>query len=349
MSHYSPHTSATFEGYYNRFRLPSGSSVCLIISSVPGKSTKPYMISFTHVNKQGTKVWQKEYWPSKWQIYKAQSLSSFSAKGNEDDYIIEWDDGLFKFKNGQVSWDLNTPEINFKAKQLNRGIPWNPSDNDSTPAGLLAKFPLPIQWHIHTVESTAEFSLAINDKANEIELLNEDLEGEAKVHIEKNWAVSFPKSYIWMQVRDSEKQKGLSLAGGSLIPGVQAYLIGYQGSNKSFISFKPPTSTSIFGLSLGLYQNQVSSKKGVIDLDVIGWFKRLKIKGQCDPSTYFSFAAPLNTGHQPDYTVQSYAANITVEVYERSWPWSEWVQVEKESFKEGGMEFGGDAYERHEE
>ncbi|WWC73892.1 uncharacterized protein I206_107864 [Kwoniella pini CBS 10737] len=332
MSHYSPHNSASFEGYYNRFRLPSGASVCLIVSSVPGAKERPYMISFTHVNSNGTQYWQKEYWSDKWETQRSQG----------DDYSIEWDQGRFEFKDEKVNWEMKTKEIEFYAKQLNRGIPWKPDNSNSTPAGILAKFPLPIQWHIHTVESDAEFSLQMT----EINLPKSDLNGISKVHIEKNWAVSFPKSYIWMQVRNENKNKGLCLAGGSLIPGVQAYLVGYQGN--SFISFMPPTSTSILGLSMGLYSNIISSK-GIIDIDILGWFKRLKITGRCDPSTYFSFAAPLAGGHVPDYTVQSYASNITVQVYERSWPWSEWKLIEKEDFTQGGMEFGGDFYERHEE
>ncbi|WVQ66255.1 uncharacterized protein L199_004434 [Kwoniella botswanensis] len=330
MSHYSPHSSATFEGYYNRFRLPSGASVCLIVSSVPGAQNRPYMISFTHVTRDGKKYWQKEYWSEKWDI----------TRGKGDDYAIEWDDGKFGFRDGKVFWQMKTKEVEFTAGQTDRGVPWGPQDPNSTPAGIVARFPLPIQWHIHTVDSDSHFAL----KISEVQLPPEDHEGIAKVHVEKNWAVSFPKSYVWMQVRNGNK--GLSLAGGSLLPGVQAYLIGYQGD--SFVSFMPPTSTSIFGLSLGLYSNVVSTK-GIIDIDIIGWFKRLKITGRCDPSTYFSFAAPLNTGHAPDYTVQSYAADITVEVFERSWPWSGWTRVEKEDFTEGGMEFGGDAYDRHEE
>ncbi|WWC66078.1 uncharacterized protein I303_108700 [Kwoniella dejecticola CBS 10117] len=334
MSHYSPHLSATFEGYYNRFRLPSGASVCLIVSSVPGAKNRPYMISFTHVTADGRAYWQKEYWSEKWDIRR--------NGGSRDGYLIEWDDGVFGLEDGKVHWKMKTKEVEFEASQAGRGVPWQPDDPASTPAGILARFPLPIQWHIHTVDSDADFSLSMT----EVDLPQSDKQGIAKVHVEKNWAVSFPKSYVWMQARKGNK--GLCLAGGSLISGVQAYLVGYQGQGDRFVSFRPPTSTSILGLSLGLYTN-VISKKGIIDIDIVGWFSRLKIHGQCDPSTFFSFAAPLADGHDPDYTVQSYASDITVEVYERSWPWSDWIQVEKEDFTQGGMEFGGDAYERHEE
>lgn len=38
--HYAPHKNASFEGWYSKFRLPSGGSIALIISSVPGAAGK---------------------------------------------------------------------------------------------------------------------------------------------------------------------------------------------------------------------------------------------------------------------------------------------------------------------
>ncbi|WVR06710.1 hypothetical protein IAU60_003742 [Kwoniella sp. DSM 27419] len=330
MSHYSPHTSATFEGYYNRFRLPSGASVCLIVSSVPKADNRPFMISFTHVTQDGRDWWQRNYWPEKWDV----------ARGRGDDYSITWENGRFSFEGGKVSWRLETDEVQFVAAQPGRGVPWRPEDPSSTPAGVLARFPLPIQWHIHTVQADAIFTLRV--KGRDID--PKDEQGTATAHVEKNWAVSFPNSYIWMQARD--RGKGVCIAGGSLIPGVQAYLVGYQGD--SFVSFKPPTSTSILGLSLGVH-SEIDSVKGVIDVDIKGWFTRLRVSGKCDPATFFPFAAPLNTGHAPDYTVQTYASEIKVQVYKRSWPWSGWYATEEETFGAGAMEFGGDFYKQHSE
>ncbi|WVQ99777.1 hypothetical protein IAU59_006919 [Kwoniella sp. CBS 9459] len=327
MSHYAPHSSATFEGYYNRFRLPSGASVCLIVSSVPKAENRPFMISFTHVNPDGSEWWQRNYWPKKWDV----------KSGQGDDYEIHWDDGHFGYKGDQVYWRLDTDVVRFSADQPSRGVPWRPEDPSSTPAGLIARLPLPIQWHVHTVDAEASYSLHVKG----LDIDPKDREGKASVHVEKNWAISFPTDYIWMQARG--RGKGISIAGGALVPGIQAYLVGYQGNN--FVSFKPPTSTSIFGLSLGLH-SKIDSIQGIIDLDIVGWFTRLKIHGRCDPDTFFPFAAPLKSGHSPDYTVQSYASDITVEVYTRSWPWLGWTSVEKETFGQGAMEFGGGFYKQ---
>ncbi|OCF31998.1 hypothetical protein I317_06716 [Kwoniella heveanensis CBS 569] len=329
MSHYAPHTSATFEGYYNRFRLPSGASVCLIVSSVPKAKDRPFMISFTHVTRDGREWWQKNYWPKKWDV----------QRGAGDDYEIHWETGYFGYKADQVYWRLNTDEVRFSADQPSRGVPWRPDDPSSTPAGIIARLPLPIQWHVHTVEAKTEYSLEVD----EINIADRDHSGTAMAHVEKNWAISFPSDYIWMQARNNDRGKGISMAGGSLIPGIQAYLVGYQGD--AFVSFKPPTSTSILGMSLGLH-SKIDSIKGVIDLEIVGWFTRLRVHGRCDPNTFFPFAAPLNTGHAPDYTVQSYASDITVEVFRRSWPWLEWTRVEKETFENGAMEFGGGFYKQ---
>jgi tocopherol cyclase len=345
MNHFSPHRNVTFEGYYSKFRLPSGSSIALIISAVPAvaKNVDPtqvvrnmaFMISFTYVHPDSTQWWQKEYWPSHFDVT------------HDQGFVIKWDQGEFGWdaEKERVWWELDTEEIKFSAttKQGSR-IPWIKGDKDSTPAGILANLPLPIQWHVHTLDSICDYTLRLPDEAA---VLKGENKGQAQVHVEKNWALSFPESYIWIQGRDHEKGRGICIAGGSLIKGIQAYLVGYD-DGKSQITFTPPTSTSIFGISLGLTPD-ISYLRRAIQLDFRGWFRRIRITANAPAETFFTLSAPLNTGHAPDYATQSFAATIKVESWIRSWPWTSWVGVGEEVFERGSLEFGGGFYKSHSE
>ena len=344
MNHFAPHKGVTFEGCYSKFRLPSGSSIALIVSAVPAVAKNvdrnqvvknmAFMVSFTYVHSDSTHWWQKEYWPS--------DLENTQEKGG---FTIQWDKGEFGWdaKNERVWWTLNTDEIKFKASTKNGSrVPWSKGDIGSTPAGLLANLPLPIQWHVHTLDSVCDFTLQLPDEAK---ILSAEQEGQAQVHVEKNWALSFPESYIWIQGRDHETARGICIAGGSLIKGVQAYLVGYDNGS-SQITFTPPTSTSIFGISLGL-SSDISYLNRKIQLGFSGWFRRIQVTANAPEGTFFTLSAPLNTGHAPDYATQSFAATIKVESWARSWPWMSWTSTGAEVFERGSLEFGGGFYKSH--
>jgi hypothetical protein len=348
MDHFAPHKGVTFEGYYSKYRLPSGASIALIVSTVPAAAKdvspsivverKAYMISFTYVHADSKHWWQREYWPST-----LDSSNGGCKEGNG--FLIKWDEGEFGW-NGEkelVRWKIDTKEITFSAAtEQGSRIPWIKGNKDSTPAGLLARLPLPIQWHVHTLDSNYEFSLELPEDAK---LHPADRGGNAKVHIEKNWALSFPESYIWIQARDHKQDKGICIAGGSLMRGVQAYLVGYDNHDHS-VSFAPPSSTSIFSLSLGLTSN-VSYKDRKVVIDIRGWLRRIRVTATAPEGTFFTLSAPLPTGHAPDYATQSFAATIKVETWNRSWPWSGWAEASQEEFQQGSLEFGGGFYKSH--
>jgi tocopherol cyclase len=354
MDHFAPHKGVTFEGYYSKFRLPSGASIALIISTVPAaaKDVSPsqalkrmaYMISFTYVHPDSRHWFQREYYPS--------TLETTSNGHKEGEgFLIKWESGEFGWdgKKELVWWKLDTDQIGFSAStSAGSRIPWKDGDRSSTPAGILARLPLPIQWHVHALDSDCEFTLSLPDEAD---LLPLDTQSVAKVHIEKNWALSFPESYIWIQARhhDQSNPKGICIAGGSLIKGVQAYLLGYENGPHS-LTFTPPSSTSIFSLSLGL-NSDISYIDRKIVIDIKGWFKRIRVKATAPEGTFFTLSAPLATGHAPDYATQSFAATIEVETWTRSWPlpWSTWVKASGETFERGSLEFGGGFYKAHTE
>ncbi|KAK1927138.1 hypothetical protein DB88DRAFT_476877 [Papiliotrema laurentii] len=346
MDHYAPHPSAAFEGYYSRFSLPDHSSVCLIVSSVPAaersatsiadlRSKRPFYIVLTYTGPDSSRVVQKEFWPD--------AFAVDDAHKDTIGFTIAWDSGHLKWdrRTDTVSWNLDTPVARFIAETNGERVPWKKGDRRSTPAGLIASLPSPIQWHVHSLSSDCTFELSLPEEGIEDE-------GQAKVHYEKNWAVSFPDSYIWLQARDHERQTGVCLAGGSLLPGVQAFLVGYHGSHavNRHVSYIP---WSIFGFTLSGLSTTISWPERQFKVDIQGWFKRLRITATAPKETFFNFAAPLRTGHQPDYCTQSYQTTVEVEVSERQWPWQGWVVTEREEYERGGMEFGGEFMKRHDE
>lgn len=381
--HYSPHRYTTFEGYYSKFRLPSGASIALIISWIPGVakdrdyprsdtcssfSSKgesgvtgaPYLIIFAYVTKDGRQWFLKEYTP--------ETLSQGSSGKDGRGFLIKWDQGEFEWDGQDVMrWDMNYPTFRFSSSTATpsdldhslgpsrpKRVPWDPSSPSSTPAGFLADLPLPIQWHVHSVDSACTFSLSLttgqsSDPSREPDLPPIDQKGLANVHLEKNWALTFPPAYIWIQARDHTSQSGVCVAGGSLFKDVQAFLTGYQARSGRFVSFMPPSASSIYALSLGLTTNiDYAQRKAVIDIR--GWFTRLTIIATAPEDTFFPLSAPLSTGHATGYTVQSYGATVECKVWNRGWlgGWTE-IKEEGEVWEGGSLEFGGDYYKAHQE
>jgi tocopherol cyclase len=382
-NHYAPHTGTTFEGYYSKFRLPSGASIALIISTVPAvapvadhpnvdiflslssiassvtsllstkdtsnvKKGAPYLIVFAYVSADGRKWYLKEWTPEH---------MTQTRPGGGKGFEWAWANGRMRWDGAeQISWDLDYPEVKFNSsieatEEGSVRTPWDPSFATSTPAGFLADLPLPIQWHVHSTESACAFKLSLTaggsyDPSREPSLAKSDQAGIAHVHAEKNWAHSFPSAYIWIQSRDHAAKSGICIAGGSLIPGVEAFLVGYTAKNGRFISFKPPTSTSIFSLSLGL-TTDISYPTRKAELDFKGWFTRLKVVATAPEETFFPLSAPLNTGHSEGYTVQSFGADVEVKVYRRTW-WGSWEETaDGDKWNGGSLEFGGDYYRPH--
>lgn len=348
MSHFAPHTGVSFEGYYSKFRLGSGSSIALIVSAVPAvahnvdptqvRRNKAFMISFTYVQADSKRWYQKEYWPASFDIDR-------KPDGQGQGFTIKWDQGEFGWDGHEerVWWELDTEEVKFSSEtKAGSRVEWIKGEKTSTPAGWLARLPLPIQWDVHSLDSDCQYTLDIHDA----EAFDQrDRRGSGKVHTEKNWAKSFPDSYIWIQGRDHERGQGVCLAGGSLIPGVQAFLVGYDHP-QSPVTFRPPETTSIFGISLGL-TSDISYQSRRVVIDIRGWFSRIQITAHAPSETFFTFSAPLNTGHAPDYATQSFGADIHVNTWTRTWPWGSWTEVTNETFERGSLEFGGGFYKSH--
>lgn len=337
MDHYKPHVNCAFEGYYSKFALPSGAHLALIISSVHNANSKPFMLSINYISRDSKKFWQRIYWPE--QI-------SFVDSGPSSFNMQIPGFGSVKCSADTVTYDVKTDEFSLTAEtQPGTRQPWLSGDHTSTPAGLLVHAPLPIQWHVHSLSTAITFSISLSSLPAKPLLHKSDHSGTCIVHQEKNWARSFPDKYIWVRAWDAARSRGLCVAGGEALKGVEAYLLTYtsrDGSSKT-ITFTPPWTFSILGFSpfcktVHDYDNRTLS------LDVSNLFTRLQISSAAAADTFFPLCCPMTEGHRANSACESFAARHSVKVWKRGWPWSNWRLVQQDEFKNGALEFGGEYY-----
>jgi len=328
MDHYKPHPSATFEGYYSKFQLPSGAHLALIICTVPGAKAKPHMISFSYVPKDVSKLYQREIWVDRLDMipFNDKSGIAFEQRFPGGRVICHED--------STTEYDISNEYFTFKAKTTSR-TPWMP--HMDTPEGLMVYLPLPLHWHVQSVSSSVDFSLRINN----YDLPSQDASGKGFVHQEKNWANSFPSAHIWLQARDGDR--GICIAGGQVL-GLEAYLLGYHASKPEYnTTFRPPLSVKLAGLSPTMSVKS-SWEDRTFHLSVQSWTRKLVVSARAPKGTYFGLSSPFADGHRENYLGQSFEATVKVEVYEAGWVGA-WKKVHEEEFQRASLEFGAKYYD----
>lgn len=326
MEQYKPHPSSTFEGYYSKFKLPSGAHLALIICTIPNATSKPHMISFSYIPKDTSKMFQCELW--------VDSLDMIRHSSGD----ITWEQ---RFPGGHVKchadstteYEISNEAFTFSAKTTSR-TPWMPQME--TPEGLLVHLPLPLHWHVHSVYSDVDFKLRIPD----YELPAADASGTGVVHLEKNWASSFPSAHIWLQARDGDR--GICIAGGQIL-GLEAYLLGYHSSKPQYsTTFRPPLAVKLAGLSPSMSVRSNWEERS-FEISVQTWMRKLVVKGQAPKGTFFGLSSPFAEGHRENFLGQSFEATVQVEVWEAD-VLGPWELVHGEVFERASLEFGGAYY-----
>ncbi|KAK4507727.1 hypothetical protein PRZ48_001462 [Zasmidium cellare] len=327
MDHHRPHPSAVFEGYYSKFSLPSGANLALVICKIKGAQSRPNMVSFTYVPSDGKGTYQKEIWADSLQM---------ASEGRGKGFILnvpnlgfaKWDaDGK------STEYDLKCEHFTLKATARNP-TPW--SDTADTPESLLVNLPLPLHWHVQSLESDVSFEMDIPS----VNLPPEDRSGKAKVHDEKNWANSFPSAHMWLQARDHESGRGFCCAGGQIL-GMEAFLLGYRSKDLN-VDFRPPFAVRVAGLSPFLtYSTDWESR--TFQLSVQSFRQKIEVKASAPKGTFFSLSSPFPEGHRENYLGQSFQATIEIRVFESGW-FSPWKLVREDKFENASLEFGGGYY-----
>jgi len=326
MEHHAPHRTSAFEGYYSKFDLPSGAHLALIICSVRGAKQRPHMVSFSYVPPDdATKTYQKEVWVDNI------DMLTFSKK--------DYEFGLEVPGMGYARWGadslaeyrLEHDDFSFHARTTSR-VPW--SKHTETPEGLLVNLPLPLHWHVQSLDSTCEFQL----KLPGYDLPSQDRSGEARVHQEKNWARSFPSAHMWLQARDGDR--GFCCAGGQIL-GLEAFLLGYRSKDLE-IDFRPPFAVRVAGLSPFMsYQSDWGNR--AFELSVQGLFYKLTVKATAPEGSFFALSSPFPEGHRENFLGQSFQATYEIKIFESNGI-SPWKLIREDVFQGASLEFGGGYY-----
>lgn len=268
------------------------------------------------------------------------------------------------YEDDSTEYDIRTEEFSFSASTDGASrVPWCRDDKQSTPEGWLVNLPLPLHWHVHSVEERCTFRLSIPsnvysylhamDTGNmTTSIIRPPSSQLCHVHQEKNWAHSFPSSHIWVQARNHEKKSGISVAGGRTI-GAEAFLISYHGRDSGHdVSFTPPYSMKAspalpWPLSLAstvspTCTGHVSWEEKRVVLEVSSVTRKIRIEATAPKNSFFGLSAPFEDGHRRNFLGQSFSAKITVKVWSAGI--THWQILCEEVFEGGSLEFGADWY-----
>ncbi|KAL1607767.1 hypothetical protein SLS60_002703 [Paraconiothyrium brasiliense] len=333
MEHFAPHPKSRFEGFYSKFDLPSGSHIALVICTVP-KATKlpPHMVSFTYYPASGSPIFQREHWVS--------NIDPVIT-GPSNAFELKTDFGSMRVApNGDTTYDLQAPDWSLNATTTSRTA-WLPEQNKDTPEGWLVHFPLPLHWHVHSLDSRADFQLSIPSQKI-------DEKGTAAVHQEKNWANSFPDAHVWIQARKHDSARSICLAGGEIL-GMHAFLLGYRSPSLS-LDFQPPFALAIpipivSWMISPFMTHTVDYASRLFTITVSNLFYKIEVRAQAPKECgWFGLGSPFPEGHRKNFCSESFLAKVDVKVWERSmWSWA-WRETSRERFEGGSLEFAGKYY-----
>jgi tocopherol cyclase len=337
MQHYKPHAGSTFEGYYSKFRLPSGAHLALIISTVPQAKERPHNITFTYVPEDVTKTFQREVF-----VHDLKMLNKDAGNSQNIAFEQHWTGGFVRVYNDSTTEyeidHLQDEGFSFKCKTTaSSRTAWMP-DMD-TPEGVLAYLPLPLHWHVHSLDSSCTFQMQINN----YDLPDQDKSGDAKVHQEKNWANSFPSAHHWVQARDSDNNHGICIAGGEIL-GMEAYLLGYQASNPKYnMTFRPPFAVKAMGIAPFMSVKHDWATR-TFELSIQSFTEKILVTARAPIGQFFTLSSPFPDGHRLNFLAESFRASINVKVYHASGLLAPWKFVHEDSYENGSLEFGADYY-----
>ena len=332
MEHFAPHKKASFEGFYSKFDLPSGSHVALVICSVPNANKlPPHMVSFTYYPASGSPIFQREYWVSKIE-------RRITGSGNA--FELQTDIGSMRVSaDGCTTYNLESDEWKLRATVKSR-VAWSPDQRTQTPEGLLVHLPLPLHWHVHSLSSKTDFQLDIVSR----NLAEEDKQGVAYVHQEKNWADSFPSAHVWVQARDHARSRGICLAGGKIM-GMKAFLLGYRSPALN-IDFLPPFALALPFAVSPFMDHVVDHSTRTFQLVVSNFWYKINVKAQAPKEGgWFGLGSPFPEGHRKNFCSESFLAKVEVVIWERKSWWSlNWTEIRRDEFQGASLEFAGEYF-----
>lgn len=242
---------------------------------------------------------------------------------------------------GRVEYDLCFNDMRFRAR-VESEINWcggkDGPGEESAPEGWLSILPIPLHWHVSSLQSRGICHLEVLSDAIPKHIAT-SMNEEVLVHTEKNWGNSFPQSHMWIQARGDDNRSSLCLAGGAVMPGVKAFLVGYKSADLK-LDFKPPFSMQLAGLSPFL-SSRSDWESRTFELDVRSFTSRIVVTARAPKESFFTLGAPFPEGHRENALGESFRATVEMAIYQRPFVLMQWREVRREVFERASLEFGG--------
>lgn len=338
---FAPHSFAPFEGYYTRILTDDGTTILLIFSSVFSAAEKPHFVHFSYLPRDSKD-------PRRMIVDTYPKITDIPGTTHDNGFqefsrVAKGDgvEGSYKICRHEQRYrlELDTKEFGFLEIEtdLTDRTAWNHGDELSSPEGIFSRltYLMPLHWNVLSTHSTASFHIKRNGETFS--------KGTGMGHIEKNWGVSFPTGWTWLQgfSKSGEKTTTFVMAGGKTM-GQKAYLLGYR-SEKIDISFAPLWTLMPLGIPTPFARDIVDSKNGRITFDVSSLTQRLVIEAQGpgpDDESWIGLHCPLTEGHGNIWAWESFEGTIKVKAYVRQlWGWK---LVDETLFDDAAVEFGGE-------
>jgi hypothetical protein len=209
--------------------------------------------------------------------------------------------------------------------------------SESSPEGWLSYLPIPLHWHVSSLRSNATCELRLSSKSIPKQIAVASTQ-DVLVHSETNWGNSFPKSHMWIQARKDD-ERYLCLAGGAVISGLTAFLVGYRSKDLS-LDFRPPFAMQLLGMS-PFMSHRAEWDSRTFELDVRSFTSRLVVKASAPRESFFTLGAPFPEGHRDNALGESFRATVEARIFRRSFPFMPWQEIRCEIFERASLEFGG--------
>jgi len=330
MDNYKNHKWAPFEGYYTRVDLSTGASLIMIICTVPKAPERAHNITLVYVSPDGH-IWQHEEFPDKMEFHQLADGSGFRFIGFQEGASFSLNAGAetttLVDKVGDVSYVLTTKNHTQWGKNM------------TTPESWLNYLPLPLHWHVYSLQSDCSVELSLPAEA---QMNPADAHATGIAHLEKNWALSFPAAHIWMQAR--QPGRGIALAGGKTMY-QQAFMMGYRDDAKGIeIDFRPPFAMKVFQIWGPFLSTKIDWEKRTFECDVSDFTQRMVVKASAPKGTFYNLSGPFEDGHRHNWLGQSLRGTVEVQIYKRSWMFGAWQLITTDVFEKTGLEFGGEYY-----
>ena len=244
-------------------------------------------------------------------------------------------DGIGEFSEAGSSLQVGNG-VQLKARWTDN-VAW--SGSGLGPEGVISLFrAFPLHWFVYSLGSKVEFEAVVPDLYAPEKI--QKISGRGFAHIEKNWGVSFPESYIWLQSQNLEQNRTLAIAGGRplKLAGLQpeAWLVGYRSElyKQDFAPQNPGT----------FFESRVDACDGRFELQASFMNRRLIVSAQAQRRSFGEIAIPKESGFEKGGSEQSFQTQIVAQLFEVAplgMARGGERLLEQTIFTTGALEFGG--------